>query len=559
MYALQERPQRDHMLVVGLLARKHEAQRHEREIGRPRTEDLHALIERTRFGHVGRMHHEMLDHLRFARAPLKKIPVDQLETHAMLFAAHVALLFALSNDLTELLDRMRTVSGPVWRAHTTSTSHLTFSDGTADVHSEAQGLRFSTYECEGEQLCAGTYFDGERIYSININGTTLPNSNGSDPYLRGQRTIASLAFLAPDFEENGGSISDGDTTTISGTKYRTLVVSNGDGTAMDVFVDPKTATVRYFRDVNGDLSFEYRDYREVNGGLYLPFLVLRNGQGLEKYDERNTTSDEFAAPHGPKPTFAGASAPIKTDPDRTIPIVPCTIGSITTNCLIDSGNSGLAMSQELSEQLHAQQVGEFQVRGLGNYSTAVVRGDSLVVGNATFPAANYVVLNDIHKFGYDVVLGADFFASTTIAIDATHNQVTLEATPPAKGTSVNLIFQSFVPVLMVRLGRLGTQLALDTGDESNINLSYDFYEEHRDLFSATEQRKVAGVGGTSVELIGTIPEVRVGDLLLDHQRIGATPALRGTAFGHLGAAFLSHFNVVIDYAGERVFFTTPTP
>ena len=122
-----------------------------------------------------------------------------------------------------------------------------------------------------------------------------------------------------------------------------------------------------------------------------------------------------------------------------------------------------------------------------------------------------------------------------------------------------LIIQNFVPVLIVRLGKLGTQLALDTGDESNINLSYEFYEEHQELFSATEQRKVSGVGGTSVELMGTIPEVRVGDLLLDHQRIGTTPALRGIAFGHLGAAFLSHFNVVIDYAGERVFFINPAP
>ena len=57
----------------------------------------------------------------------------------------------------------------------------------------------------------------------------------------------------------------------------------------------------------------------------------------------------------------------------------------------------------------------------------------------------------------------------------------------------------------MRLGKLGTQLALDTGDESNINLSYEFYQEHQELFSATEQRKVAGVGGTSIELMGTIP------------------------------------------------------
>lgn len=510
----------------------------------------------------------MLDHFRFARRPIEKIPVDQIEIHPMIFATRVALLLLLVSatlgamhppeNLETLLDRMRAASGPVWRTHTTSASRVTFANDAADVHSEAQGLRFATYECAGS-ICAGTYFDGERVFSININGTTLPSSDVGDPYLRGQRTIASLAFLDPDFTKTGGTIVDNDLTEISGVEFRTLIVSNGDGTAMDVFVDPKTATIRYFRDVNGDATFEYRDYRDVPGGLRLPFLVLRNGALLEKYDSRDTTRDAFTAPHGPTPTFKGPPAPIQTDNNREIPIVACTIGGIHTNCLIDSGNSGFAMSAELAQQLHAEAVGSFQVRGLGDYSTQVVRADDLSLGNATFPAANYVVLPDIRKFGYDVVLGADLFGNTTVSLDPAHNQVTLGATRPAHGTRVALVFQNFVPVLTVRLGRLGTQLALDTGDESNINLAYDFYQEHRDLFSATEQRSVAGVGGASVEIIGTIPEVRVGDLLADHQRIGATPALHGTAFGHLGAGFLSHYNVFIDYAKSSVLFSPPSP
>jgi hypothetical protein len=476
----------------------------------------------------------------------------------MHFAAHVALLLLLSTDLSGFLEHMRDASGPVWRAHTTSTSRVTFASDIADVHSEAQGLRFATYECEGS-LCAGTYFDGERVFSININGTTLPASDANDPYLRGQRTIASLAFLDPDFTKAGGSIVDNDMTKISGAPYRTLVISNGDGTAMDVFVDPKTATIRYFRDVNGDATFEYRDYRDVGGGLHLPFTVLRNGAVLEKYDARDTTSDAFTAPHGPTPTFKGPTSPIQTDNNRDIPIVACTIGNVHTNCLVDSGNSGLAMSAELAQQLRAENVGTFQVRGLGDYSTQVVRASNLALGNATFPAANYVVLPDIRKFGYDVVLGADLFGNTTVSLDPVRNQITLGGAKPAHGTSVALVFQNFVPVLTVRLGTLGTQLALDTGDESNINLAFDFYQEHRDLFSVTEQRSVAGVGGASIEIIGTIPEVRVGDLLADHQRIGATPALHGTAFGHLGAGFLSHYTVFIDYARSSVLFAPLSP
>lgn len=483
----------------------------------------------------------------------------------MLFAARLALLFAVlsvtvaaarPDDLAPLLDRMRARSGPVWRTHLTSASHITLGRDTTAVHSESLALRFSTYECVSN-LCDGTYFDGERLYSININGTRLPQSDANDPYLRGERAIASLAFLAPDFEDNGGRVVDDGTQTIDDVRYRVLIVSDADSTPMRVFVDTKTALVRYIQDLNGDSTLEYQDYRPV-AGLDLPFLVLRNGDVLERYDARGVTSDAFAAPHGPVPAFHGPPSPIGTDVNRAVPVFPCTLGGVKTTCLLDSGNSGLSISDQLAKELHAPVVGSFVVRGLGNYTTDVVRAADLEVGNATYGAANYVVLRDIGKFGYDVVLGADVLASTTIALDPVAHTISFGAPVPQDATAVRLLFQNFVPVLTVRLGNLGTQLALDTGDESNINLAYDFYAEHRELFSVTEQRPVTGVGGTSVELIGTIPEVRVGDLAMTQQRIGTTPSLHGTAFGHLGAAFMEHFNVVIDYAGGEVYFT-PTP
>ncbi len=484
----------------------------------------------------------------------------------MLFAARLALLFAVlsttiaaarPDDLASFLERMRARSGPVWRTHLTSTSHLTLQRETTAVHSESLGLRFATYWC-ASNLCEGTYFDGERDYSININGTRLPQSDGNDPYLRGERTVASLDFLAPDFVDNGGWVRDGGTQTIDDTRYRVLVVSNGDATPMRVFVDAKTALVRYIQDVDGDTTLEYRDYRSVDGGLYLPYLVLRNGDMLERYDTRDMTKDKFDAPHGPVAVFRGPPIPVQSDSQRDIPIFTCSLGGITTTCLLDSGNSGLSISAELAQQLHAPTVGSFDIRGLGNYSTDVVRATDLVVGNATYGPANYVVLRDIHHFGYDVVLGADIFASTTIGLDPMHHTITFGAPIPAGGTSVPVVFQNFVPVLTVQLGKLGTQLALDTGDESNINLAYDYYAAHPDLFSVTDKRWVSGVGGTSYELIGTIPEVRVGGLSMSEQSIGATPALHGTAFGHLGAGFLEHFTIVIDYAAGQVHFI-PTP
>ncbi len=485
----------------------------------------------------------------------------------MPFAARLALLCAVAvitfgaarpESLPLFLDRMRSHDGAVWRAHLSSRSLIAVGDRSANVESESQGVRFSTYQC-AQTLCTGTYFDGERTYAIDINGTALPQSDLPDTFLRAERTIASHAFLDPAFEDDGGKISDGGTATVDGAKYRMLVVSQPDTVAMQVYVDPATAFIRYLRDVNGDATLEYRDYRKIDGGLWLPFLVLRNGNVLERYDDRSLRPGDFEEPHGPVPAFSGPQVAIDTDPNRSIPLFPCTLGGIATTCLLDTGNSGLAVSLELSQRLHAPVVGEMQVAGLGSYATQVVHAGPLVAGNATFPNANYVVLHDVHRFGYDVVLGADVLAATRVRLDSAKHTIAFDAPEPLQSVSVPVHFQNFVPTVAVQLGNLGAQLAVDTGDESTINLSYDFYNEHRELFSATEQRTVTGVGGSSVELIGVIPDVRIGSLVLRDQRIGTTTTLHSTAYGHLGAGFLQQFTVLLDYARGRVDFVSPSP
>ena len=498
-----------------------------------------------------------------ARRSVEKIPVDQLGNHGAVFVTRLALLFTLAlstigaaprEPLAHFLDRMRSASGSLWNAHLTSTSLLYIGGETTRVTSDTQGVRFATYEC-AKALCDGEYFDGERLFSIDINGTALPQSDLGDAFLRAERTIASRAFLAPEFADNGGRITDDGIANIEGKNYRELLVANGDSVPMQVYVDPQSTRVRYLRDVAGTSTLEYRDYRRVAGTYELPFLVMRNGSVLERYENRGVAVGSFSQPRGVPPSFDGPVSPIAIDPARSIPIFACTIGGIATHCLLDSGNSGLAVSDELQAKLQAPVVGDIRVSGLGNYAAAIVRTGPLLVGNATFPSANYVVLRDIHRFGYDAVLGSDVLAATTVQIEPADHRITFGATPPASAVTVPLHFLNFVPIVAVQLGNLGTQLAVDTGDESSINLSYDFYNEHRSLFAATEQRVVNGVGGSSVELIGRIPEVRIGAISLRNQRIGTTTTLQSTAYGHLGAGFLEQFTVLLDYARSRVQLT----
>jgi hypothetical protein len=176
------------------------------------------------------------------------------------------------------------------------------------------------------------------------------------------------------------------------------------------------------------------------------------------------------------------------------------------------------------------------------------------MGPAHFADLNYIVLNDINRYGYDLIVGADVLASMPVTIDNTRHELYFGGESPADiaGITIPMQFQNFVPVVNVTLGSRPTALAIDTGDQSNINLAYDYYVRHPELFKATRTESVSGVGGTSVEVIGEIASVRIGALTAQNQQIGATKTLKGTDDGHLGAAFLSQYRIVLDYAHEQM-------
>lgn len=453
-------------------------------------------------------------------------------------------------SLVNLLDGMRAAAGPVWAARIVSVSRLNYNGEPSIVSTDADGLRVTLRRCNGE-LCEGSYFDGDRLFSVNMNGTTVPESLEPLPYLRGLRLIASLAFLNPSFLSRGGRIGDSGSARLSGKTYRTFLVGDSGSFAFRVYVDPATNLVRFAREPDGSHTFEYRNYRRV-GVLRLPFEVRHDGQLYERYDDRAIVSSAFAPPRGPLPAFAGRPQPIATDPKSVTPIVDCSVGGVAVRCLIDTGNSGFSMSSELASRLGTGVVGSYRVRGLGGYRAQVVRAGPLRIANATFPEAYYIVLDDLRRYGYDVVLGADLFGATGVAIDAGTHQVRLGVTLGAAPIALTLSFENFVPVVSVGIGALEARLAVDTGDESNVNLAYDFYSKHPGLFAVTARRPVSGIGGASVELIGEVPQVRIGDYRTGPQRIGATQTLQGTASGHLGAAFLEQFVAQFDYATAQL-------
>ncbi|MDQ6826746.1 MAG: hypothetical protein M3Z14_06055, partial [Candidatus Eremiobacteraeota bacterium] len=354
------------------------------------------------------------------------------------------------------------------------------------------------------------------------------------------------------FELDGGSVTDTGYKIYGKQSYRALLVKAVSGSPLLVYVDPKSALIASVRNPDDSGIFDYRDYRHV-GPLMLPFEIVNVGAFTQRYDSRIISREPFTPPRGLIPQVDGRRAAMRILSENATPIGDCTVGAVKLRCLIDTGSSGLSISLQAAERLHLEPFGAFEARGLGRYATGVVRAGPLEVGNALFSVANYLVLTDIHQYGYDVVLGADILANTNVVIDYGRREVSFGfGFDPTDASVIPISFQNFVPVVPVKLGSTVVRLTVDTGDESSINLSYDYYKAHSDLFAATESRDVAGVGGTSEELIGEIPRVQLGVFSVENQHIGATRNLKATAQGHLGGGFLSHFRMILDYARSRL-------
>jgi hypothetical protein len=455
-----------------------------------------------------------------------------------------SLLFGLvqspatsATNLEDLLAKARASSGSPYLYHIVSRSRESQGGRTYDVTTETQGLKYRARRCL-KTTCTGFYFDGDRSYDSNFNDTALPLATEVDGLQLTLRAIASYAFAAPDFREKGGTVSERPPVARDGKTYRELAIAPRFGAILEAIVDPDTGIVAGVASDEQRIAFEFRDERKIDGKVLLPFTIALNGSVIERFEDRRIASEPLEAPAGLEPKISGsepiAFAKAERASDRVI--LPCAIGGERVACLLDTGDSGVSMSTELAQKLGIEpQSGTFNVSGSGSSVSGILKAPALTVGPVTYPAANYLVLGDIHARGYDVVLGADAFAHARITIDYAAHTVAF-APSAASGGAGDLEFVDFIPVAPVRVGDVGLHLAIDTGDESAIDLSSDVYAAHpsfanRGISARLEHFEVADVA------------------------IGQTSKLETAAQGHLGSGLLSHFTVTFDYAKLRVEFT----
>ncbi len=568
-----ERPNPTHRPIVERPSCEDQTQGDEGFIGRSHADRFERAIEWRRSRIVGTIREQRCDDLGLGDRVPEKVAIDDFEPHRMRFAAGVlSVSFATlggsaiaalpaqttpGTSLDALLERARHASGSPYRYHVVSHSHEARQGRVLDVTTDSEGVKYRTRTCS-KTLCSGSYFDGERNFDTNINDTALPRATGADGLPASLRAIVSYAFTAPDFRASGGRIVEREAVRREGRTYRRLSIVPLHGTLLDALVDPATGLIGAVVSDERKYVFDLKDQRPVDAKLILPFSISLNGSEIERFASRAIANVPLEAPPGLIPTIAPNAAPLamtKLERASDQPVVPCAIGGQTATCLLDTGNSGLSMSLEFAEKLGLEPHGRaFDISGVGRYVTGIVEAPALTVGPATYPPARYVVLHDLHQYGYDVVLGTDVFARARITLAYGRRTVTFapESAAGAAGGGIALAFENFVPTLPLRIDEHVVTLAVDTGDESTINLAYEYYEAHPALFKPSGTVAVAGIGGASDELTGELTHLRVGDYDVLRPRIGATRRMPATARGHIGSGLLRHFDVTFDYRRSRL-------
>ncbi len=456
---------------------------------------------------------------------------------------------AWATPQSALLARMSDASGGPYAAQIVSV--WTEKDGktTSVVTTASQGFDFLSRRCLGA-LCVGRYFDGDALYAVDSNDDLLPLTSAALEGLRDLRSGLALMFLAPDFQRNGGSIRLEPPFHQAGKDRDVIQIRMPDRRLLTVWVNPKTALVT--RIDLGFRSIRLRDYRRV-GPYTIPFEEIDSRATQRIFTSRNVISGDLHAPTGIVSAVNLGSPAAQRVRGSVLPIFDCQLANVATRCLVDTGNSGMAISLRLAERLKAPVVGAGTANGLGTYTTEVVRTGPLNLVNAHFGPANYLVLPDLSGLGFDVVAGNAIFSSLTATLDTQF--LRFGTAPSIDAQAIAVSFPALLPELSMSIDKQSADFDLDTGDDAGFDLSATFVKEHPRLFTRKGSIAVKGVGGTAVTQLGEDRILRLVTCTIPAFPTQLTAAMPSHGDGRIGARIIPYMSLRFNYPAGRIEFS----
>ncbi len=383
------------------------------------------------------------------------------------------------------------------------------------------------------------------------------------------------------------TIEDAGTRQEGGRSFRVVRITPEGGRPFEMWLDAATWLVD--RTVE-KTAMETRtvlqtDFRVVDGRKVA--FGSRTTNGEPKYDqvvnvqsiEFNVPIDEaqYALPGPPPADFAFAAG-------KTATTVPFELinnhiylqvklnGRGPFRFLCDTGGANV-ITPDLAGELGVKPEGAIQGRGVGEKSEDVglVTLDSLAVGGVSLLRQLFAVISlgpfaDIEGTSASGLIGYEVFKRFVVRVDYEHGLLTITQpsafTYQGGGTVVPFRFNGHTPQVDGSIDGIPGAFDIDTGSRGSLSLLRPFVEKNdmvKKLSARYEGVTGWGVGGPARGLLARAHELRLGGVAIAAPAVELSLQQKGAfsdpyVAGNVGAGALKRFNIVFDYAGQRMIF-----
>lgn len=428
-------------------------------------------------------------------------------------------------------------------------------------------------------------YDGKYAWQRDTNGNVRPLAGEELKDLRVQLFFDTNSYVIPG-RIPGKMTLRPETETGTGNYIVDALPEGGKQTTL--FFDPKTWLIvkEQHLDDNVAVTTRFDDYRTVDDVRFPFHQVTTNG--TTRYDIVGTvTKIENNVPLLPTlfaPSLGGKQFGF-VRPGATQATVPfdmedgeigftVKINGQPSRVFLDSGASGIALSQQVATHLGLKTAGFLEARGYGG-STDL---RPILINSFEVPGA--VQLNNVAAIAIDLpeslnsyftrplagFVGYDLLAHFVVRIDFPRKQLTFIAANafrpmPADGMALPIELDSDVPSIEAKLDALPlARFLLDTGDEAALRL-YSPFVAQNGLDKRYPHGAVSvggGIGGVSRSRVTRVGAFTVAGVTFHSLPADFSLDPKGSASlvnaGSLGARLLSRFVVTFDYPHNRVFF-----
>jgi len=428
-------------------------------------------------------------------------------------------------------------------------------------------------------------YDGRAAWQSDTNGNVRPLAGEELKDLRVQLFFDTNSYVLPGRIKGTLTLRPG---AEPGTGNYVVDALPEGGKKSTLFFDPHTFLIVKEQHLDDDIQVttRYGDYRTVDGARF-PFTTATTN-GTARYDiagvvtrvENNVALPPglFAPPTGgrkfgfARPGQTSATVPFELDGGQIA--LSVRLNGQPARVFLDSGASGIALTQATATRLGLKSSGFLEARGYGGSTDLhpILVHKFEVPGAVTITDAAAIAidlpdtLSAFFSRPVDGFVGYDLLAHYVVRVDYPRRILTFtapDAFRPARGDGPPLPLQldNDIPSVEASIDALPpARFLLDTGDEAALRLYSPF------AASSGLDRKYprgalttgGGIGGASSSRVTKIGSFTVAGVTLRQVPTDFSLDPKGGASlviaGALGSRLLSRFVVTFDYPHGRVFF-----